>query len=61
MFGQRVMAVCWAIDPSVDVHTAATGLKGDVAEGMAAGNAMSQEQVQVGMQNVQLWAVIDAI
>lgn len=45
------MAVCWAIDPAVDVHTAGTGLRGEIAEGIAAEYTLrkgKQEQIRVG-------------
>lgn len=51
--GQRVMAVCWAIDPSVDVHTAATGLGGEIAEGIAARYPVKQQQQELDLIDAQ--------
>lgn len=51
--GQRVMAVCWAIDPSVDVHTAETGLGGEIAAGIAAGFSLEKQQWGSTLINAQ--------
>lgn len=51
--GQRVMAVCWAIDPSIDVHTAATGLGVGIAESIATGYSLKQQQKELDMIDAQ--------